>query len=358
MKLLKGPALSGCSLAILGIICFGIGTTVCAQVPGPPPPRVYQTGWAGYVLYAPDEKPLVIPKKRFAEIEAEWIVPNALPTINCKNRNLLQVDGSSIWIGLDGWSATFTEPNGRPNTDVLQAGTETQVPCEPGGNKSYNQTYFWILWAGTSYIPVTPEHTLLNVNRGDLVDVRIVADTTGFFAWRRATVYFTDLTSGVSTTTTFDSGCILCAPPPGRNPGPLVEEDATLFGNTAEWVVEISFNDFNNSKTPNTLNNFGKVQLTKMSVTDDKGNVYTPGNFRDARQEIDWMTTTGQSMDDGGTLLACAGISGVDSEILSRAPYQVVTPGQPSELPWAPGNCNGTPQPPPPVSSSDKADLQ
>jgi hypothetical protein len=69
-------------------------------------PRIYQPDWAGPVLFARGEKPLQIPAHRFHVVEGEWIVPKALPTINCSNKHE-QEDGSSLWIAIDGWSATF-----------------------------------------------------------------------------------------------------------------------------------------------------------------------------------------------------------------------------------------------------------
>lgn len=303
------------------------------------PHRVYQPGWAGYILYAPGQVPLQIPQNRFQTIEADWTVPSALPTINCDDKNE-QTDGSSIWIGIDGWSSTFTGPGGSMSSDVLQAGTETDVPCWNGVSLPAT-AYFWIEWAGKQNIPVTKGHQTLPLNPGDQVHVRIAAHITKPSPWRRATVYFEDKTTHQSYTTTFDSGCVICTGPH--------REWATLFGNTAEWVVETTFYSSDNPSWPNTLDNFGKVEVTNISVTDDQGITYTPGDPGSASQEIDWMTWRGRSLEDKDTLLACAVITGPQNMTLSRAPYKIVDPGHQGWLEPKPQNCHGTIQPPLPL---------
>jgi Peptidase A4 family len=304
---------------------------------GSSPNRVYQPGWAGYIIYAPGQVPLQIPQNRFQTIEADWTVPSAVPTINCDDKHE-QTDGSSIWIGLDGWSSTFTGPDGSISSDVLQAGTETDVPCWNGISLPAT-AYFWIEWDGTQNIPVTKGHQTLPLKPGDQIHVRITANTTKPSPWRRATVYFEDKTTHQSYTTTFDSGCVICS---GSH-----REWATLFGNTAEWVVETTFYSSGHSSWPNTLDNFGKVEVTNISVTDDQGITYTPGDPGAAGQEIDWMTWKGRPLADGDTLLACAAITGSRAMTLSRAPYKIVTPGHQGWLEPKPKNCDGTIQPPP-----------
>jgi hypothetical protein len=90
---------------------------------------------------------------------------------------------------------------------------------------------------------------------------------------------------------------------------------ATLFGNTAEWVAEINFDEWqycpeqptgqtcpNPRKAPNTLSNFtdsikkfGTVQITDISVTDVDDNVYTLANHGSATSEIDRIIWTGKA---------------------------------------------------------------
>jgi Peptidase A4 family len=169
-----------------------------------------------------------------------------------------QTDGSSIWIALDGWGLTL---NTAPWTDILQAGTETDVPCS-NGPASQSSAYFWIEWNGTKNITTWP------VNVGDQIHVRIAATTTGPNAWQEATVYLDNLTTQQSRSITFHSGCLICGNPP---------VPATLFGNTAEWVVETTFYSATDKCWLNTLNDFGIVQITNMSVTDNQRNYIHSG---------------------------------------------------------------------------------
>ena len=198
--------------------------------------------WAGYILYAPNQVPEQIPDARFTTIEADWIVPDATATIDCSTDwPKEKIDGSSIWIGLDGWSDTYYDSPGGPpgvqDTDILQAGTETDIHCYDGNQHSSN-AYFWIEWDGTANIPVAPGLDTVVVPVGDTVHVNIAVGTTGLEAWKHATVIFVDtLPNGQinqSYTTTFDSGCLYtwCG---------KVLKFAYLFGNTAEWVVESTF---------------------------------------------------------------------------------------------------------------------
>jgi hypothetical protein len=119
-------------------------------------------------------------------------------------------------------------------------------------------------------------------------------------------------------------------------------------------VVETTFYSSGHATWPNTLDNFGKVELTNISVTDDQGVTYTLGDPGAASQEIDWMTWGGQPLSDGDTLLACAAITGPQSMTLLRAPYKIVTPGHQGWLEPKPQNCHGTIQSPP-SSETDAA---
>lgn len=303
-------------------------------------PRVYQPDWAGPVLFAPGEKPLKIPAHRFAIIQGEWVVPKARPTINCSNPHEPE-DGSSLWMGLDGWSATFIahyKKDGKwytyPSTDVLQAGTESDVPCYHGGPLKRYQTsaYFWIEWAGVRDIAVTRHHRDLPVHPGDKVYVRIEATTTGPHAWREATLWFVNETTGeYLPPRTFHSGCVDCGTP--------FQRPAKLFGNTAEWMTEATFYDFGHKSWPNTLDDFGNVTMTRMLITDQDGVTYDLTHQRDAVMNVDWMTWNAVPLAQNGTLLACSYIYAPREAMFSRAPYAIATPGQQGQLEPKPQNC-------------------
>src|ERR1700723_1152477 len=148
--------------------------------------RVYQPDWAGPVLFAPGARPLRIPAHRFCAVEGEWTVPKARPAINCSNR-WEQTDGSSLWIAIDGWMATFKAHAKRggkwhtyDSTDILQAGSESDVHCYHGNAAKYpTSAYFWIEWSGTRNIAVAKHSRNLPLHPGDTIYVRIAADITG-----------------------------------------------------------------------------------------------------------------------------------------------------------------------------------
>jgi hypothetical protein len=303
------------------------------------PPIIYLNGWAGYILVPNPQTPAI----RFSTIEGEWVVPNALPTINCDFKKI-QEDGSSLWIGMDGWSQTN-------DNDVLQAGTETAVHCWDGkGNPPRAAANFWIEWDGLKNIPVTKKHLMdLPIRIGDRVGVRIVADTSGPDAWQAATAYFQNLSTHKEFATHFHSGCIVEAKPPYK----CTRQDATLYGNAAEWVTEITFNNSGSGTRtwPNTLDDFGTVQMSTISVTDSNGNAYTPLSPGNTQQTLDWMSIHGNGTGTLGpkdTLLACAAISNGNDVVYSRAPYKLASPWDIGKLEPKPTNCSGTIQPPPP----------
>jgi peptidase A4-like protein len=303
------------------------------------PHRVVQPDWAGPVLFAPGERSMHVPAYRFGAIEGEWTVPFAKPTINCSKR-AEPTDGSSLWIGLDGWSGTFWAHYRKDgtwyrykSTDVLQAGTESDVACYGGPNRSYpTHAYFWIEWAGTKNIAVTHDRRDLVLKAGDVIYTRIAVDTSGSAAWQRATVWLVDETTGYYLPArTFRSGCVDCGTP--------YERPATLFGNTAEWVTEATFYDANAPRLPNTLNDFGRVTVHDALATDQFGNAYGPGAPGAARPNIDWMTWQGTPLSEGGTLWACSTITGPTTASYARAPYVVATPGQQGDLEPKPKHC-------------------
>jgi hypothetical protein len=302
--------------------------------------RVYQPDWAGPVLFAPHQVSLHIPAHRFCAVEGEWIVPAAKPTINCSNP-AEPIDGSSLWIAIDGWSGTFKahyHKNGKwhtyPSTDVLQAGSESDVACYHGGRiESYKTTaYFWIEWAGVKNIAVERGHRNLPLHAGDKIYVRIAATTSGPHAWREATLWLVDETTGFYLPPrTFHSGCVDCGTPFHR--------PATLFGNTAEWMTEATFYDYGDSSLPNTLDDFGTVKMTRVDTTDQTGVTYDLAQLHGAIENIDWMTWNGVPLSENGTLWACATIDGPRSATFARAPYVIVTPGQQGQLEPKPQHC-------------------
>lgn len=304
--------------------------------------RVYQPDWAGPVLFAPGEVSLRIPKHRFCAVEGEWTVPSAKPTINCSNRNE-PVDGSSLWIAIDGWSGTFrAHQRGKdgkwhtyPSTDILQAGSESDVHCYHGGSPSGYKTtaYFWIEWSGVRNVRVTHRWRNLPLNAGDRIYVRIAAATTGVHAWQEATLWLVDETTGVAIAPrTFHSGCVDCGTPYSR--------PATLFGNTVEWITEATFYDADNPKWPNTLNDFGNVEMTHVDAIDQNGTTYDLAKPRGGVENVDWMTWNGLRLSQKGVLLACATIGGPTTTTFARAPYAIATPGDQGELKPRPKNCS------------------
>jgi hypothetical protein len=305
------------------------------------PERVIQPDWAGPVLFAPGEEPMRIPEQRFATVEGEWRVPFALPTINCSNRQE-QEDGSSLWIAIDGWQSTFyAHSKGKDGkwhrsqaSDILQAGSESDVPCYSGGPLGNYKTnaFFWIEWSGVRNIAVERGHRTLPIKAGDEIYVKIAAQTTGSHAWQRATLWLVNETTGFYLPArTFDSGCVDCGTPFHR--------PATLFGSTAEWITEATFYDYDNPKLPNTLDDFGDVKMTSALVTDSEGTSYAPGSPGAATPNVDWMTWNGVPLRQGGTLLACSRIEAASTVSFARAPYVIATPGQQGDLEPKPQNC-------------------
>jgi hypothetical protein len=303
--------------------------------------RIYQPDWAGPVLFAPHQKPLRVPARRFCAIEGEWTVPFAKPTINCSNPDE-PIDGSSLWIAIDGWSATFKAhyktKDGKwrtyPSTDILQAGSESDVSCYHGGPLEHYKTtaYFWIEWSGKRNIRVTRHFVNLPLHAGDVIYLRIAATTSGPDAWRQATLWLVNETTGFYVPPrTFHSGCVDCSTP--------FQRPATLFGNTAEWIVEATFYSAYKSTLPNTLDDFGRVAMTRVDVIDQSGRTYDLARPLDATPNIDWMTWNGTPLHQGGTLLACASIAGPRTATFARAPYAIVTPGQQGDLEPKPRNC-------------------
>lgn len=305
-----------------------------------PPKRVYQPDWAGPVLFAPGQVSMHVPAHRFCAVEGEWTVPAAKPTINCYDKHE-PTDGSSLWIALDGWSGTFKAHYKRhgkwhtyDSTDILQAGSESDVPCYNGGplDKYKTNAYFWIEWAGTKNIAVTRHSRNLPLHAGDTIYVRIAATTTGPHAWHEATLWLINETTGFYLPPrTFHSGCVDCGTPFAR--------PATLFGNTAEWIVEATFYSSDNPNWPNTLDDFGKVKMTDVTASDQTGATYDLMQLFGAKLNVDWMTWNAVPIEQHGTLLACSTIDGAREATFARAPYVVATPGDQGKLEPKPKRC-------------------
>ena len=111
-----------------------------------------------------------------------------------------------------------------------------------------------------------------------------------------------------------------------------VSRPATLFGNTAEWIVEATFYDYDDASLPNTLDDFGTVPMTRVDATDQDGITYDLTQTEGCEPNIDWMTWNGVPLSQNGTLLACATIDGPKKTTFERAPYAIVTPGQQGQL--------------------------
>jgi hypothetical protein len=309
--------------------------------PQPTPTRIFQPDWTGAVLFAKGTHGLHIPHDRFSTIEGEWTVPYAKPSINCSNRQE-QTDGSSLWIALDGWAATFIAHERRKNgtwhtyrsSDILQAGSESDVRCYSGGSLDRYRTnaFFWIEWSGRRNIAVARGERTLPLKAGDVIYVKIAAQTTGPDAWQRATLWLINETTGYYLPArTFHSGCVDCGTP--------FQRPATLFGNTAEWITEATFYSSLDSSLTNPLANFGSVLLSSAFVTDQYGTVYAPGAPGDATVNVDWMTWNGVPLSQNGTLLACSRIFAPARVRFTRAPYVIATPGQQGDLEPKPRIC-------------------
>jgi hypothetical protein len=146
--------------------------------------------WSGAVVYAPAGQ-------SFKWIEGDWVVPNvSAPTQNSWYY-------SASWIGIDG--------DGSP--DVCQAGVECEV-YQSGGTVT-RHIYPWFEWYPLSEVQITN----FAVSPGDMITMLIC--TSQAAGSTNATVYFTNRTSGASTSVGFNA-------PSGTK----------LVGNSAEWIVE------------------------------------------------------------------------------------------------------------------------
>lgn len=146
--------------------------------------------WSGAVVYVPNGQ-------SFKWIEGDWVVPNvSAPTQNSWYY-------SASWIGIDG--------DGSP--DVCQAGVECEV-FQNGATITRN-IYPWFEWFPQPEVQITN----FAVNPGDMVTMLIC--TSQAAGSTSASVFFTNRTSGASTSLSFSA-------PAGTK----------LVGNSAEWIVE------------------------------------------------------------------------------------------------------------------------
>ena len=154
------------------------------------------TNWSGGVVYAPAGT-------SFKWVQGDWVVPDVdAPTQN-------QWYYCASWIGIDG------DGSG----DVCQAGVECEV-FRSGTSISRN-IYPWHEWCCAPEVQITN----LSVNPGDMITMLICtpqgAGAGGGAGSTTATVYFSNRTTGASTSYNFSA--------PGGT---------TLVGNSAEWIVE------------------------------------------------------------------------------------------------------------------------
>lgn len=165
-----------------------VGRSVQRRTQAAPPvvSNATSSNWSGAAVFAPANKPY-----RF--VGGQWTVPSPNAP----------ADGSyyaSEWVGIDGWNSS----------DVLQAGTETQI------TKIWfitaTQVYTWWEWFPAGEVKISN----LPVSPGDVMYCLICADST-----THATVSFSNQSTGVGTR--FDIAA------PSRT---------ALTGNVAEWIVE------------------------------------------------------------------------------------------------------------------------
>jgi Peptidase A4 family len=142
--------------------------------------------WSGAADFSAKGKP-------YRWVAGQWTVPNPhAPGAGSYY--------ASEWVGIDGWNSN----------DVLQAGTETEITEILWFNIA--NVYTWWEWFPAGEVAITN----LPVSAGDVMYCLICVNST-----TSATVYFSNQSSGVSTSFTITA-------PAGT----------TLVGNVAEWIVE------------------------------------------------------------------------------------------------------------------------
>jgi hypothetical protein len=142
--------------------------------------------WSGAADFSARGKP-------YKWVAGQWTVPN--PHASGAGSYY-----ASEWVGIDGWGSS----------DVLQAGTETQITQVLWF--TITSVYTWWEWFPAGEVAITN----LPVSPGDVMYCLICVNSA-----TSATVYFSNQATGVSTNFTITA-------PSGT----------TLAGNVAEWVVE------------------------------------------------------------------------------------------------------------------------
>jgi hypothetical protein len=145
------------------------------------------SNWSGSVAFAPSGN-------TYRFVLGQWTVPEPYaPGFGAFF--------ASEWVGIDGWGSN----------DVLQAGTETEVIKVPIFG-DFRSIYAWWEWFPAGEVAIGN----LGVSAGDFMNCLICVNSS-----TSATVYFSNLSTNVSTTFT------ITAP-----------QGTTLVGNSAEWIVE------------------------------------------------------------------------------------------------------------------------
>jgi hypothetical protein len=140
-------------------------------------------------VFAPAGKP-------FSWVQGDWVIPDVdAPTEN-------QWYYCASWIGIDGDNSS----------DVCQIGFECEV--YRSGNSVTRYVYPWFEWFPAGEVAITN----FPVSPGDMVTTLLCTSGAGATS---ATAYFTNRTTGVTTSLSFSA-------PSGTS----------LTGNAAEWIVE------------------------------------------------------------------------------------------------------------------------
>jgi hypothetical protein len=200
------------------------------------------TNWSGGVVFAPKGQSI-------KWIMGDWVVPNVSPPTQgqwyyCSN-----------WIGIDG------DGSG----DVCQAGVECE--CFQVLFINAKSIYPWWEWFPAGEVQITN----LPINAGDYVTMLIC--TSQGAGSTTATVFFTNRTSGASTSFSFSA-------PAGTS----------LAGNSAEWIVEAP----TVGGAQSSIADYGEVFFSSCQAVTTTGTVLNAGSGDDIN-----MTAGGSVVSDG-----------------------------------------------------------
>lgn len=176
---------------------------------GPFGAPVTSPNWSGAVISSPQGQSI-------QWVQADWVVPNIVALPGNEDSSC------ASWVGIDGDGSS----------DILMAGVLSTI-----GPTVKEFTFFW-LWAPSHLVLGVPP---VAVNEGDLVHV-IICSTQGAGS-TSATVYFVNLTTGLSTHVGVGS------------PGTV----EPLVGNSAEWVVSANLQPLGFYASPGLPADYGKV---------------------------------------------------------------------------------------------------